>query len=438
MKDCKVGDIIRWRGKKGSIRARIEALDGDNATVRLLRRGAPTDMLKDVQLSSLPDLDYSMEMAEELFSITAEMGGEVPTIPLPANIKLDRLKKVLGEELMFVTLPIGKVGITSRNGNTYGRKAIERLVEQVNAKRPEGRWGHLSNEELGTRYEPPAVRWLAAQLDSSGVAWGKLVPLTQEALRHFETAEATGGRVGTSIFGLEPKSEAGEITDYRLVTIDLANAERVGVPLTAAHPYITSEMEQPERGSTGTVGPTQTADAPHSQVSTAAKEENPVATETRVEELASDRARLQEQVSGLEKQIKELRAQADDLAVVRELLDVDEDVDIIKTLRAHLEQHAELASENAALLDSAMTAEIAAKVKVESARPIVRELVEAKTPLTRKALDRALDEVLARDSVKTLIAQQVAEQSGPPQSRPVTPAASADAWKQYVNIPQEA
>jgi DNA-binding transcriptional MerR regulator len=321
--------------------------------------------------------------------------------------------------MMFVTLPIGKVGITSRNGNTYGRPAIEQLVQQVNSKRVEGRWGHLSADEIGTRYEPPAVRWLAAVLDANGVAWGKAVPLTREAVRHFEMADATGARVGTSIFGLEPrKGEAGEIESYRLVTIDLANAERVGVPLTAAQPHITTEM----------------ATTP-SRIPEASTEEVSVATETRIEELTADRARLQEQVTGLERQLQEVRTAGTVLAEVRKVLDLDESADVAKTLRERQAQMKELADENAALLESAMTAEIAGKVKLESARPIVRKLVEAQKPRTRKALSEALDTTLADDAIKALLAQQVKEQAGPPQSRPTS--APGSTWEQYVEIPKE-
>lgn len=411
-----VGDTIEWRGNKGRIRGRIEALSGDTASVRLLRRGQPTDTLRTV---SLAEANHSAEVVE-LFSLVYEMGGTPPDIPLPANVKLDRLRKALGEELFFVTLPIGKVGITSRNGNTYGRQAIVKLVEQVNEKRPEGRWGHLSADEIGTKYEPPAVRWLSAVLDENGVAWGKAVPLTREAARHFEMAEATGARVGTSIFGLEPhKGEAGEIDSYRLVTIDLANAERVGVPLTAAPPHITTEM----------------AKTP-SPAPLASTEEGLMDPTARIEELTADRVRLQEQVTGLEKQLQALRPAGTVLADMRKLLELDESADVIKTLRESQDQLKELANENAALLDSAMTAEIAGKVKLESARPIVRKLVEAQKPRTRKALTEALDKTLADDAVKALLAQQLAEQSGPPQSRPATPASGED-WKQYVDIPKE-
>lgn len=430
-----VGEFIQWKGAKGRIRARVETVDGGQATVRLLKRGQPGDTLREVRFADLPELEQAPEPAVELFSYVAESAAAVtPEIPLPADVDLGKLRKVLGENLRFITLPIGKAGVTSRNGNTYGRRAMERLVAQVNEKRPEGRWGHLAAEELGSRYEPPAVRWLAAVLDKAGIAWGKAVALTAEAVRHFEAAEATHARVGTSIFGLEPTREGEEITDLRLVTVDLANAERVGVPQTAAHPYITTEMGPEEHGSSAEEAVA--AAAPQEQDQTTIEKEEttvPPVSDVRVEELITAKAQLSEQVTTLEKELREMRTQVDDLNAVRELLKVEDGADIVKAARAYIEERDEIAGENAALLDKAMDASIADMVKVESARPIVKELVIARKPLTRKQLDRALAEVVARDSVKTLIAEQVVAQSGPSQSRPVEKnGKDPESWRQLL------
>jgi uncharacterized protein (UPF0335 family) len=442
--DCKAGQYVRMKSTRGTRRWRIEEVarsgslsngaglsiegseDDPALKLMLMRKGQPSGQLRLFRLSQLKDAEIGeQQMAgETLFEVAGDSYlGQPPHIPLPPDIDLSKLKATFGESLKFVTLPIGKVGITSRNGNTYGRKAIEKLVEQVNRKRPEGRWGHLSQEQIGTAYEPPAVRWLAATLDATGTAWGKLVALTAEAARHFETAEATGARVGTSIFGMEPKEENGEIVEYRLVTIDLANAERVGVPMTAAHPHITAEME----------GATSTSPTPDST----SQKGNPMPSEVRIEELISEKTTLQGEVATLKEQIKTLKGSSEDVRAVREMLDLEDDADVVKSLRSLLELHGELKTENTALLDAAMDAAIAKMVAVETARPIVRELVEAKKPLTRKQLDRALDEVLNRESVKALIQKQVAEQAGPAQKPAATQPRDADpnAWKKFLDMP---
>jgi hypothetical protein len=99
----------------------------------------------------------------------SEMRGGYPDIPLPEDID----RAALGEAAFFVTLPIGQAGAQSRNGRTYSRAAVEGMVAQINARRPEGMWGHLSEAEAGTRYDPPAIRWLAACLVCRGRGLGQ-------------------------------------------------------------------------------------------------------------------------------------------------------------------------------------------------------------------------------------------------------------------------
>lgn len=164
--------------------------------------------------------------------------GKYPEIPLPEDID----KAALGENAFFVTLPIGKIGAKSRNGLTYGEAVVKQLVEQVNSQRPEGMWGHLKEEDRGSVYAPPAIRWLAAVIDEQGVAWGKGIPVTADAREHLRTAKITNSAVGTSIYGLG-SVEKGVVTEIALESIDLAPASRVGVPITAKVPEITSEME---------------------------------------------------------------------------------------------------------------------------------------------------------------------------------------------------
>src|SRR5688572_1028967 len=95
----------------------------------------------------------------------SELRGAYPDIVLP-----EAMRNEFGADALFVTLPIGRAGARSRNGRTYTREAVQAMVDAVNANRPEGRWGHLRDEERSTRYDPPAIRWLAAMMDGQGVA----------------------------------------------------------------------------------------------------------------------------------------------------------------------------------------------------------------------------------------------------------------------------
>jgi hypothetical protein len=160
-----------------------------------------------------------------------------PDIPLPDDID----PAAFGDEAFFVTLPVAKIGARSRNGRVYGEAAVQSLVEQINARRPEGHWGHLDDDERSTRYEAPAVRWLAAILDEMGTVWAKCVPVTPEAREHFRIAQAANAVVGTSIYGTAIL-DGDEVVALELESIDLADPARVGIPEAVAPPRVTSEM----------------------------------------------------------------------------------------------------------------------------------------------------------------------------------------------------
>ena len=168
----------------------------------------------------------------------SEMRGTYPDIALPGDID----RAALGEDAFFVTLPIGQAGAKSRNQRRYSRAAVEQMVAQINQQRPEGMWGHVAADEAQTRYDPPAIRWLAARMDGDGIAWGKGLPLTAETREYYRLAKATNARVGTSLVAWA-QMDGSEVTALELVAVDLADPARVGVPVTAAQAVISKEME---------------------------------------------------------------------------------------------------------------------------------------------------------------------------------------------------
>ncbi|HVU12160.1 MAG TPA: hypothetical protein VHD90_12825, partial [Phototrophicaceae bacterium] len=168
----------------------------------------------------------------------SELRGAYPEIPLPDDID----RAALGDDAFFITLPIGQAGARSRNQRTYSRAAVEQMVGQINQQRPEGMWGHLKADETQTRYDPPAIRWVAAMMDGDGIAWGKGLPLTEQTRDYYRLAKATNARVGTSLVAWA-QMDGSEVTGMELVAVDLADPARVGVPVTAARPAISKEME---------------------------------------------------------------------------------------------------------------------------------------------------------------------------------------------------
>lgn len=333
--------------------------------------------------------------------IITEFRGTFPKLELPEDIDLT----AFGENKWFATLKIGKVGATSHSGRVYTRTAMEQLVEQVNKGRPEGRWGHLKEEDRATVYDPPAVRWLAAMIDEDGTVWAKCYPMTAEAKEHLRIAAATNAKVGTSIYG-KASMEGSNVIGLNVETIDLAGAPRVGVPETAAHVQITSEQSDKESGM----------------------------ADTDLKDLIAERDSLKARIAELENELKTLKPAEAALASAGEMVG-NKDIAVgIKTLQTEKEG---LIAENKELLKEAIANKVSS-VKLESARPIIAELISAANPTSRKQLDEVFTEVMARESVKTLLKQTVIKEMGPRQSTPTTPPSSgSEGWKSLVDIPEE-
>lgn len=347
-------------------------------------------------------------MTTEVLDIVSEIGvSGTPDIKIPDGINVEGLKKSLGlTELQFVTLPIGKVGVTSRNGKKYNRKAIESLVNQVNTIRPEGQWGHVDPAKAGFSYTPPAIKWIAAVLEGD-TAWGKALLLTEDARRHIEVARDTQSKVGTSVWGDNVVYEKmGGVDDYRLCTIDLANSQRVGVPDTSAHPHVTTEQEKGKM-----------------ETDKDKKDDNGHVTE--IEE-------LQEENKGLKATIKPLKKSFN---TIMEILDVDKVEDVEAAVEAIIEERDSLRSENVILLETEIGAQVDKLIALEQYRPLVKKLVKSEKPRTRKEVAEKVKLVTESEEVKDLLKDAVAETAGGTQKRPGTKTPDNDAWKAHVHIP---
>ncbi|MGB5047827.1 MAG: hypothetical protein WBO46_02735, partial [Caldilineaceae bacterium] len=368
------------------------------------------------------------ERVQVELTCVSEMKGGIPNIKLPEDIDVAAIQ---ARGMKFVTLPIGQAGARSRNGRTYTAPAYTEMVEQINANRPEGGWGHIKEEDLGTSYAPPAIRWLRAEITKDGTVWGKGVPLTEEANNYFELARATNSRVGTSLHAWVNLTEEEEVTGMELIRLDLADPARVGVPMTAALPQLSTEMENetdapPARladsGATASPSDESTDEGEAiQQLSELSQEENPVDDDKkRVTELETERRTLNEQIAGLEKTIKTLSNELADAKDVYRVVGIvpSEGMDIVKAARLFKEMHDDLVAENTSLLGDSIAAIVKEKVVVESVQPIIAKMVRDQKPVTRKALTNAFEQVMADTVVKELIAAKLAAESGPAQPPP--------------------
>lgn len=340
-------------------------------------------------------------------TVISEMKGGYPNIKLPADINVEAIQK---QKRDFVTLPIGEVNAKSRNDRRYTRPAMEEMVAQINKNRPEGGWGHIPDEEMATSYGPPAIRWLVAMIDKDGIVWGKGLPLTSEAAQYFEDARLTNARVGTSLHAYVDMNEQ-DVMSMELIRLDLADPARVGVAMTAAPVQLSTEMADGMPPKQEAV-PSETPNANQEvQESTTVSD-----SDVRVAELTAAKRTLETEMDALKKENKRLAGIEEDAKEIATILTFDANMDSVKAARLFKEQYDEMKAEATKLLEKAMVAQVGELVKVESVRPIVLEMVRDQKPFTEKALTRAIDDVLGRESVKKLLAAGVVQEMGQPQT----------------------
>lgn len=371
---------------------------------------------------SLGELGSDARQRVQLTFVT-EFRGAYPDIPLPGDINKEEL-----EGQFFVTLPIGEVGVVSRNNRKYTERSVKQLVEQVNSYRPEGMWGHLTDYEMSTKYGPPAVRWLVAILDNQGIAWGKHMPLTNESREYYRLAKATNARVGTSISAWAVM-DGDEVTDLELITIDLADPARVGVPMTAAIPKLSSEnapanlptnsaVNQETRGTkmsqnlpNGGAPAAKTTVVNPDLLSESTQFEGTANAITAAETLRNQARKMQEQLDN----------QAADVADMRQIKSLlgeqgmNRDQDAILGVRAIVTQRDQLASENTRLLSIHVSQKVKEQVKQLAYHQLIIDRVMTLKPATETQANEFLVKVLDDATIRELFKFGREQAMGDPQ-----------------------
>ena len=185
-----------------------------------------------------------------------ELRGSYPDVPLAAGVNYEELvtaDRAAGQDPMFVTLPLAYFGQVSRNKRRYSEAEVRRMYRRIVESAVTGALGHLRHEDRGFDFDIPAVKWVGAKIVGDEL-WGKLYVLSnrQDVREYFRVQKASGGKVGTSLYGMayEDYHEADEVFDVRemdLEQIDIVHPDRVGVLFAAtADPGITSETRMQE------------------------------------------------------------------------------------------------------------------------------------------------------------------------------------------------
>lgn len=305
-------------------------------------------------------------MPEQLLTIVSEFRGKPPEVPLAPGVQLEDF-----DDPFFTTLKIGRVGATSKNGRVWGLEEVQRVVSEVNQKRPEGILGHIEREERGSRYDLPSARWVGAVIDAEGVAWGKAyIPKYAEDVREFiRDAARTHAKVGLSVYGTEG---VNGLKDMDLESIDFGHPSRLGVVDAAAVPIITAELHNQTEGE-GMLANTNGAGGGNG-----ANDATPGGVVSEMTTLINERARLEKIVSELEplrgmvEQIRPIVAEMADGYISANISLSASGDNLPDVFRQLVDKLSEL---KAGELQAALGGQVAELVQVEAMRPLVGEML---------------------------------------------------------------
>ena len=420
-------------------------------------------------------------MATVFYEMVSKFLGSFPNVPIADGVQLEELTN--GDTSpMFVTLPIMKVDVRSRNGRLYDREQVERIRDQINTKRPVGEEGHLRDEDRAHKFTVPPLRWVGAVLEADGTLWGKAYVLASatNVREYLRTAKAANAKVGTSIYGTAREGKKGEVLDLEIESIDLVHPDRVGVLQAAANPMISREAfetgtlvawgegnigvlvasdgdiatvrpvgDEMEAGDEISLSMSDLNRAP-SDVSekytkkgksamTVEKELNQKPTSVLDEsaKIAQIERAHQEAMRAKELQLMEAQLKVQDFEnVARELGNPKDVVLEISTLKLRLEQ---LKKENAELLQETIAASVAKSVKLGDNSPLtllIASMVKAANPATRIQVNQELEKTLLQPTVKALLAEAVAQaMPNQPTPAPIGEVNTVDIGVEGIYIP---
>jgi hypothetical protein len=151
---------------------------------------------------------------------------------------------------MFVTIEVINEGV-SRNGRAYDKDTINSLAEQINSKKPDGYYGHLTDEERKTKFPEPQTIWIGAKVTEVGgktrlFAKGYVLPEAKGLRSYLKKAKAAGKNIAVSVYGLaqvvsDKVNNISIVKSMSLESIDWARPGSEGV-LNMGLFSVTSEM----------------------------------------------------------------------------------------------------------------------------------------------------------------------------------------------------
>lgn len=332
--------------------------------------------------------------------ITAPNGIEVPV----DQSVIDQIKAD-DENPLFVTIEVINDGI-SRNGNHWTKQAIAGLVEQINAKRPDGYMGHLKPDERRSKFPDPVVVWLGAtakEVDGKTrlFAKGYVLPEAKTLRSWLKTAVAAKKNVAVSVYGAATRVVRGiaDMTSFNLESIDLARPGSEGVRNMG---LLTVTQEMADDSGNAEQGDDMTLE--EALKSATVSDLRAYVPESVIQEMVEEAG-----VNEAEPQVIQ------EMTDVRDALGIDDKSDkkpaeVIQEMREKTR-------------DLELDGQLRDKVDVAAARPVIKTLVVAEM-VDDEALDVTVDRVLGSERGQAVIAEMVA--AAPPVAPQVDkPSASA-------------
>jgi hypothetical protein len=361
-----------------------------------------------------------------------QLGEDIPDIATLEIVDLDALMEGdPADSPFFVVMKIAQSGVISGNNIYYGEAEADAIVQAVLDKRPTGGRGHLKWDETDSALPANPLHWVGATRRGE-FGWGKAYVAPGATRDWLRRLGATRSEVATSIFGFadelfwDEEREAFRMRGFQLEYIDLASPERAGVPSLAGQVEITSEMTGAGRG--------------------AALDDKDQPEDNGMDKLEIIRLMTAEDVKLLpdavvqaviaqSEQAKALAGMQQVVGELRKALGLDDAANVVEHVRGLVQQIAEQRQIAVDAKISELINDPETGVRVDTVRPIVRDLVQAQQPETPDAAEQAFEQVMAREHVKALLKAGLREM-GPNQRRPADPDAP-DAVDHYFPVTGE-
>lgn len=332
--------------------------------------------------------------------MTADGIGEID-VPVDADV-IASLRE--GDtDPMFVTIEVINEGV-SRNGRSYDKATIESLAEQINTKKPDGFYGHLTDDERKTKFPEPQTIWIGAKVSEVGgktrlFAKGYVLPEAKGLRSYLKKAKAAGKNVAVSVYGLaqvvkDSVSNVMRVKSMSLESIDWARSGSEGV-LNMGLFSVTSEMAGDSNKNKGDT--MDRTDVLKSVTVDELKELNP----TVVSEMVTE---------ATQPIVAEKDAVIAEMADVRAALSLAEDGSVVETVKEMTDR----------LSQYELDSQLRDKVESVTTRSIIKQLVVSEMTSGLNATE-AIDKVLESETGKTLIKEMldVAPRVAPMTERPM-------------------